>query len=295
MNRTHARYFWSVPVAILALTGVALAQPGPGGPPGMNPQRDRQQARMRDGGGPGRPVDAAPEAPAPGLDRLFNALDADGDGKIDREEMERKGPDILRAMRMAAQNRPGPAAQRGERGLEPGGERRGPDLGRGGPPEGGPRPQARAQRGPDRDDRGPAWGQRGPAREGRQGWAPRGPDREGRRGFGPGGFEKDGFGRGGFGPGICKYCQAARGPGRGPAMGMGRPGGRGMGPWMQEGRGPGPRAEAGRPGGFGLRRQDRDRWDRDGRRDRDDDRPHAFGPPARRGGFDGPPQRDRNW
>ncbi len=116
-----SRSIVSAPLLGAILSGLVLAQAEPpSSPPGPEPNRDRQQQRRRDGSG-ARPAQPPAGEPNPQrLERLFNALDANGDGKIDREEMARKGPEILRHLQSQAE-RPALSA--------PGAPGRGPGLG----------------------------------------------------------------------------------------------------------------------------------------------------------------------
>lgn len=68
----------------------------------------------------------APRPEKPGLDRLFRGLDANGDGKVDREEFEKAFPEVMARMR----------------------EGRGPEAGRA---EGG-RPESRRPEGPPKKE-----------------------------------------------------------------------------------------------------------------------------------------------
>jgi len=235
-------------IAALAFGSVALAQPRPDGPPdGPGRPRQRQQARQRDDGPRARPDASPPGAPGRNrLDRIFNALDADGDGKIDRDEFTRKSPDILKGLE-AQRERTG----RGPQAMKP--DDKCPARG----PGDQARPDVRSRRremAPDRQGLGPD----------ERGFAPR-PPRAARRGFGPG-MQRE------KGPGPwCPYCsrrgdmQAGR---RTPhAMGwrgLNRFDGRGFGPgWGWRGDGPGR--------GWG-RAPERDSYDGP-----------AFQPPGRRG------------
>lgn len=103
-------------VALLTFGGLALAQEGPG--PGQPRQRLRERVAVDSEKSP----QAAANPARPALDRIFNALDADGDGKIDKREMAEKGRGLLERLR--AQGTP-PAAP--DKQARPGSDKKRPE------------------------------------------------------------------------------------------------------------------------------------------------------------------------
>jgi hypothetical protein len=112
-----------------------------GGPPreaGGEPRRAREGRPLRDGAvrGEARPPAEGGPSPERFVERAMT-FDADGDGKLDRAEMEKFAVEAMQRLRsgMAARGM-GPAAERGE-GFRPAdGPRRRPEAG-----EGGERPE----------------------------------------------------------------------------------------------------------------------------------------------------------
>lgn len=80
--------------ALVAFGSLAMAQEGPA--PGQPRQRLRERAA---GGEAPRPAAAEPAPPA--VDRIFNVLDDNGDGKIDKREMAQKGRGLLERLQAA--------------------------------------------------------------------------------------------------------------------------------------------------------------------------------------------------
>lgn len=90
MRNHAARWLISVPLLGLLLSGLAWAQPAPGGPRADGEKaRPRERMRQRDPARPARPGPRA-DAARPQLDRIFDILDTDRDGKIGRQEFARK-------------------------------------------------------------------------------------------------------------------------------------------------------------------------------------------------------------
>lgn len=214
---------------------LAWAQAGPSGPDegrarqrGQQRDRDRDQDRNQEHA-TDRPEAAPPDAPRPTIDRIFNALDADGDGKIDKREMAQKGKGLLERLQ-AQRPAPGAAAP----GVQPRPER----------PGATDRPALR---------RGQGMGARGQAFQGRA----RGAFQSQGRGMNPGHMRREGRGFGKDQPcPMCRREQRGRGAYFGPARPLDREmqgsafqpfgGGRGMGgmpgPGMQGFRAPGAQA-----------------------------------------------------
>jgi hypothetical protein len=120
MRNHTARWLISVPLLGMLLGAAAWAQPAPRGPQAEGDQsRPRERMRQRDGTGPARP--AGPSAGAPTRpDRIFDALDANQDGKIDREELARRGPALKERLQGRRQAAGGPEKLRQGRGMSRG-------------------------------------------------------------------------------------------------------------------------------------------------------------------------------
>lgn len=99
------RYVFCVPLIVAGLTCGALAQDAPG--PRGDRQRERRQTRRQDGSCAQSSSGIAGDKEAGGVDRIFSTLDANSDGKIDKKELARKGPQAMARFRSDGQRLPG--------------------------------------------------------------------------------------------------------------------------------------------------------------------------------------------
>ncbi|MGB9626078.1 MAG: hypothetical protein ACPMAQ_14585, partial [Phycisphaerae bacterium] len=93
-----------VSMLVLGAGAIALADEG------RDPRPEGPKAKERERFGPGQ-EDRGGRGEMPNLGRLFKALDANGDGKIDLQEMERRFPEVMARWREAR----GPEGDRPER------------------------------------------------------------------------------------------------------------------------------------------------------------------------------------